>query len=88
MPCEIFLEVLEKNFEIVLNPEEKQEFCSWAKEQSDEGKFSVQSLLSESPEGISSKFSDIEQLRENERLAVRDALEILVDVYLGSNLIE
>jgi hypothetical protein len=88
MNCEIFLEAFEKNFDIILTEEDKEQFCEWAKGQARAGKLNVQSLLASSPEGLSSKLSDINKLKEQERLAIQDALEILIDVYLGSNLIE
>jgi hypothetical protein len=88
MNCEVFLEAFEKNFDILLTDEEKQQFCDWVKEQAGTGKLNVQSLLQSSPRGLSSKLSDINKLREQERLAIQDALEILIDVYLGSGLIE
>ena len=88
MSCDVFLDAFEKNFDIILTDEEKEQFCAWAKEQAGLGEFNVQSLLSDSPEGLSSKLSDIHKLRESERLAIHDALEILVDVYVGSSLID
>ena len=88
MGCEVFVDALEKNFEILLTPEEKQQFCKWVEEQADAGNLNFQSLLANSPEAVSSKLSDIHKLRESERLAIQDALEILIDVYLGSSLIE
>jgi hypothetical protein len=88
MSCNVFLEAFEKNFDIELTVDEKEQFCRWAEEQVGRGEFNVRSLLSDSPEGISSKLSDIDMLRESERLAIHDALEILVDVYLGSSLLD
>lgn len=88
MSCDVFLEAFEKNFDIALSDDEKQQFCGWVKEKASTGKLNVQSLLSNSPGGLSSKFDDIKKLREDERLAIQDALEILIDVYLGSTLVE
>ena len=88
MSCDVFLDAFEKNFDIILTDEEKEQFCAWAKEQAGLGGFNVQNLLSDSPEGVSSKLSDINMLRESEKLAIHDALEILVDVYLGSSFMD
>jgi hypothetical protein len=88
MDCNVFLEAFEKNFDIALTEEEKQQFCGWVKETAGTGNLNVRSLLKSSPEGLSSKFGDIEKLREQERLAIQDALEILIDVYLGTGLID
>jgi hypothetical protein len=88
MDCNVFLEAFEKNFDIMLSEEEKQQFCRWVEETAGTGNLNVQSLLKSSPEGLSSKLEDIEKLREQERLAIQDALEILIDVYLGTGLID
>ena len=87
MSCEIFLEAFEKNFNIVLTDEDKEKFCEWAKEQAGVGKLDVQSLLASSPGGLPSQLGNIDELDEQDRLAVQDALEILIDVYVGSGLI-
>ena len=88
MDCNVFLEAFEKNFDIALTDEEKQQFCMWVEETAGTGNLNVRSLLTSSPEGLSSKFEDMEKLREQERRAIQDALEILIDAYLGKGLVD
>lgn len=80
MNCSVFLDEFEKNIDISLAPAEKQEFCEWVDEQAD--RLNLKLLLDNSPESVSSK------LRKLEIETIKDTLEILIDVYVGSCLLE
>ncbi len=84
MGCEVFTDSLERNFEIVLSPSEKVKFCVWLSIQVSKGELNFDSLVNNSPEAVSSKLKDIENLREEEKIAIKGAFEVLINAYLAS----
>ena len=84
MSCEVFTNSLERNFEIILTPGEKVKFCVWLSTQASKGTLDFSNLLYNSPEAVSEKLKDIEQLREEEQRAIQSAFEVLIDAYMAS----